>query len=198
MRYLFIFISVSTFFACQQKSQDGADPIPINNIDSLTKQEENFFPVTVYFKGQIHDIIEKGINPLKIIPLNGKYDSTWLKVEALNKEFADFLTPVIDTVNMKPWFTESKFLDNTIEAFTWTYDAKPNIPDSINLRNWTVYVNPNSGKVTSIYMKKILPDSKQLQLTWYADSCTHAITVGEKNGKAVILNQTTILWDFNP
>ena len=198
MRYFFIFISVSAFFACHQKSQEGADPILLNNIDSLPKQEENFFPVTVYFKGQIHDIIDNGINPLKIIPLNGRYDSTWLKVETLNKEFADFLTPVIDTVNMKPWFTESKFLDNTIEAFTWTYDAKPNIPDSINLRNWTVYVNPNSGKVSSIYMKKILPDNKQLQLTWYADSCTNAITVGEKNGKAVILNQTTILWDFNP
>lgn len=197
MRYFLIFLLSGILLSCNRNPHTEVSNNPIAISDSSNM--ENYFPVTVYFKGQIHDIIEKGINPLKIEYLpNGKADSTWLEVESLNAAFSDFLNPPIDTANMKPWFEESKFLDNTIESYTWTYDARPNIPDSINLRNWTVYVSPSTGKVTSVYMNKALSQNRQLQLTWYADSCTNAITVGEENGKAVIKNKKTILWDFNP
>ncbi len=156
-----------------------------------------FFPVTDFLKGQIFDINSKGINPIKITATKNKKDSIWLKSESLNDEFADFLSPEIDSANMQGLYTENRFLDQTIDAFTFTYDAKNVLPDSITLIHWDVYIDPNTNTVKRIYMVKNISPDKTLQLTWNSDKFCKIIRISkDSTGNPYVESETTIKWDF--
>ena len=118
---------------------------------------EAFFPVTDYLKGQIAEIKNDGINPLVFETKENKTDSFWLKIDSFDFVFKDFINTEIDTSNLKSLFKETRFLDQSIPAYTWTYDPIKELPDSISLRHWDVYVNPETNKVQRIFIKKVLP-----------------------------------------
>lgn len=179
------------FFGCSTKKVPETVPV-----QTEPKQEENYFPVTTYIRGQINDIRLNAVNPLQIVTKNNRSDSSWLKVEVLDSVFREFLSPVIDTANLKPLFSESKFLDNSINAYTWTYEPVKILPDSIRLQRWTVYVDPQTSRVQSVFMMKNLPDHKQLQLYWLADSAGKIMEIKDSSGRAVLEKETVIKWDF--
>ncbi|MBK7882751.1 MAG: hypothetical protein IPJ81_02135 [Chitinophagaceae bacterium] len=166
----------------------------INNAD-ITKPA-NFFPVTSYIKGQITEIKEKGITPLKKIKINDHVDSAWLKIEDLEKEMEEFLTPVIDTNNLTNYFEETKFNDQTINAFTFTYNPIKKLPDSLYLNHWDVYVDPDKNTIRKIYMVKKYPD-KIVQLTWYSNRYCLIVTIQEnEKGISIVLKEEKITWEF--
>jgi hypothetical protein len=163
-----------------------------SNITEEIQKEDNFFPVTEYFLGQMAGIRADGINPIKRIGV----DSSWVKVEDLEKEMSEFLHPVIDSVNMKTLFKESKFLDQTIDAYTFTYDPRSTLPDSMNLKNWTVYVDPKKFSVRRIYMVKERGDSL-IQLTWQSDKwCKILVFQNNDSGNLSLLEQTEYNWSY--
>jgi len=75
-------------------------PLTANSIttDSLAKQR--FFPVTIYIKGQLYSIKEKGLNPIQYLIEGDKKDSSWLKIEDLPSAINEFITPEIDSTNL--------------------------------------------------------------------------------------------------
>ncbi len=173
------------------------EPASAAAIVSEPKQEENYFPVTTYIRGQINDIKHSAVNPLQIITQNNRSDSSWLKIEFLDTVFRQFLSPVIDTANLKAFFSESKFLDNSVGSYTWTYEPAKQLPDTLDLQRWTVYVDPFTERVSSIFMVKKLPDNKQLQLYWLADSAGKIVQIKDNAGTAVVEKETVIKWDFD-
>ncbi|MEO7047259.1 MAG: hypothetical protein ABI091_18300, partial [Ferruginibacter sp.] len=175
MKQLFLIpLGIIFLSACNTKSATPAQPVPESpTIEIVT----NFFPVTTFIKGQILDIKKGGTNPVNIITQNQKTDSTWLKMDEIDDQLSDFLTPVIDTVNMSSLFSEKKFLDQTLNAYTFTYDAKGPLPDSLNLLRWDVYVKPDDNKVKRIYMIKKAGDGIEKQLTWEADNWAKIVTL---------------------
>jgi hypothetical protein len=178
----------------------GSNETPAVNSETIVaeqKQEENYFPVTTYIRGQLNDIKHSAVNPLRIVTRNNHVDSTWLKIESIDTIFNVFLTPVIDTANLKPFFSESKFLDNSVGSYTWTYEPKKTLPDTLSLQRWTVYVDPNTQRVSSIFMVKGLQDKSQLQLYWLADSAGKIVQIRDSAGTAVIEKETLIKWDFD-
>lgn len=191
MMKLFILAFIILFASCKQ-SKKNVVPETVE----IVKEEvpENFFPVTDYIKGQISELKSDGINPL-ILTSNGNLtDSSWLKVDSFNIVFKDFLTPVIDTANLKPFFKESKFLDLSIPAYTWTYDPIKDLPDSISIKHWDVYVNPETSKVDRIFIKKSMPGNIQLQLTWVANQYAKIVSIKDNN---IIEKDITIKWRFD-
>ena len=176
---------------CKQ-SKKNIVPEPAGIVQE--EKPENFFPVTDYIKGQIAELKADGINPL-ILSTNGTIiDSTWLKVDSFNIVFKEFLTPEIDSVSLMPFFKESRFLDQSIPAYTWTYEPIKDLPDSITLRHWDVYVNPQTSKVERIFIKKSLPGNIQLQLTWVANEFAKIISIKDDNK---IEKDITIKWRFD-
>lgn len=156
-----------------------------------------FFPVTDYIKGQIAEIRNKGINPHKFTTIHNKLDSAWLKIEQLDTEMAAFLTPIIDSTNFSALFAEKKFLDQTINAFTFTYDPVKALPDSVLLTHWDVYVDPEKSTVKRIYLLKKTTDHKTLQLTWQSDRWCKMVTIADDDkGNAHVEKEVTIKWDF--
>lgn len=183
----FLFLLFIT--ACNEST---TTPTTVEEQSKEGEKEDNFFPVTEYILGQIAGIRSDGINPIK---RTGK-DSTWVKVEDLEKEMSEFLTPIIDSINMKTFYRESKFLDQTIDAYTFTYEPKKNLPDSLDLRGWTVYVDPKNYTVRRIYMVKERGDST-LQLTWQSGKwCKIAMLNMSESGVLSLSKETEFIWKY--
>ncbi len=166
--------------------------------DSINIKEEkpSFFPVTSFIKGQLFEIKNGSINPIKIVKIKNKIDSNWVKMELLENEVADFLTPEIDSVNMIQLFKESKFLDQTLDAVTLSYDPIYTLPDSVTLKHWDIYINPETGEVTRLYMLKKLSPSITQQLTWQVGKSCTILTISEDvKGNVVIDKEVTIKWN---
>ncbi|MEX1201728.1 MAG: hypothetical protein WEA59_00680 [Ferruginibacter sp.] len=154
----------------------------------------SFFPVTSYIKGQIADMGTYGLAPLKFNLSNGKKDSVWLKAEQFDAVFYPFLHPEIDSTNLIDLYEESKFADQTIDAFTFTYTAKNESDTSLELKRWDVYINTKTNNVQRIFIVK-KSGTKEMQLTWQHDEWCSIRTIGkDANGLAVLEKEELIKW----
>ncbi|MEO6488974.1 MAG: hypothetical protein ABIO04_03455 [Ferruginibacter sp.] len=179
---------------CTSCNDENSSATVTNNNGDTVKPA--FFPVTDFLNGQLSEIRTIGINPLKIVHIKERYDSSWIKIEQLQDEFRMFLEPLIDSSNMARMFTEKSFLDQTINAVTFTYDPSKQLPDSFSLKHWDVYVDPQKNTVTRIYMLK-KQDRKIFQLTWQAGKWCKIVTISPTvNGTDAIEQEVTIKWDF--
>ncbi len=191
MKIIFLFI-LSSFLAagCNNTNNHSAS----DNANTGTTKA-SFFPVTSYIKGQIADIRNRSLSPLMYTTSNNQTDSIWLKPEDLENVCHEFLYPTIDTQNLINYFTEAKFKDETINAFTYTYDATGNLPDTFTLRHWDVYIDPDKNSVRKIYLVKNYPD-KILQLTWYHNAYCQIVTIKKNNSTETIEKEEKIKWQF--
>ncbi len=167
---------------------------------ALTQAAESFFPVTEFIQGQLKEIEGLPVTPLKIEIEGAKHDSTWLKKTDL-RSFADpFLHPEIDSSAMGQFFIGKSFLDQTINAFTFSYDAKTILPDSVKLTHWDVYVDPQKNNVIRIYMvKEDSADSRHIttQLTWQSGKWFSIRNIIQPPGKEPVIKEQIIKWDFD-
>ena len=183
--------------ACNNTGSNDTEKVAEQPVQEQPQVKNTFFPVTDFIKGQIAGIKNGGVNPQKITKSGGHTDSVWLKIESLNSEMAEFLTPVIDSTGFAGLFRETSFNDQTINAMTLTYDAVKPLPDSMPLQHWDVYVDPQSYTVKRVYMLKKLPADKILQLTWEANkSCKLVYISKDPSGKDSVEKEITINWDF--
>lgn len=195
-RNLFILL-IFLIAGCKLKS---TEPAPATAPAITIKQEEkkpNFFPVTSFIKGQIADLKNRGINPLVYNTKGNKTDSVWLKQEDYEKVFRPYLTPDIDTTNQTKAFEEKSFVDQTINAITFSYDPINTLPDSASLRRWDVYIDPETQKVRRIYIVKKLASGNLLQLTWQAGQWCKLIELDPNlDGNKAIIKQQEVKWNF--
>ncbi len=132
------------FSSCHSKNNTN------ERAENINAENASIFPVTSFLKGQLRIIDSMATTPLKLIISNGKTDSIWLKRNEVRSDAASFLVPEIDSVSMSPFFSEKSFLDQTINAFTFSYDPKTVLPDSLHLTHWDVYINPQTGEVLAL------------------------------------------------
>ena len=152
----------------------------------------NFFPVTSYLRGEIFGIKTIGITPVKKTIIGSKIDSVYVKETDYETIFASFLSPIIDTANLKDIFTEKRFLDQTLGAFTFTYDPTNGQENKFAFKHWDVYVDPETNKVRRIYLTKKVDDGTELLLTWQSGKWCKIITL--KN--STIIKEEKISWSY--
>lgn len=170
-----------------------------NAADTKTEpvEKQKFFPVTSFLKGEIYNIKKAGINPLKYTTVNNHTDSAWLKIEELDDAVKEFLEPEIDSANLISLFTEKSFLDQSINAVTFTYEASVPLPDTMKLIHWDVYIDPKASTVKRIYMVKQISKSTLLQLTWVTNQWCKIVSIAtDENGVSKIEKEEKIIWDF--
>lgn len=179
-------------FSCRSSDDQAEVQQQAEQTRSDSTEDIKFFPVTDFILGQLAEIRMQGINPMKI---SGR-DTSWIRVENLESEVADFLQPVIDTSNMKEFFSESRFLDQSINAYTFVYEPRGKVPDSISLQSWMVYVNPEKNKVKTIILQKNEKGLKGI-LTWEAGKNCRMLYLKESpSGEAMVEKETFINWDY--
>ena len=189
----FIIIILVLFSACNNNKK--ASVLDSTDITQQVKKEDtvtNFFPVTSFLKGEIFGIKTGGITPVKKTTINNKTDSVYLKEVDFENSFAEFLSPVIDTSNLKNSFTEKRFLDQTLNAFTFTYDPADGKENIFAFKHWDVYVDPETNKVRRVYLTKNIAADTQLLMTWQSGKWCKIITV--KN--SVIVKEEKISWSY--
>jgi hypothetical protein len=190
-RYIFVLITIF-LGACNAKTPEKTPPKSV-----IIEEKSKFFPVTSYIKGQIHDIFEKGLTPIKYTITKDHTDSVLIKFSMLDDLLKEFLDPKIDSANFVPYFAETKFLDQTINAFTFTYDPKPGIPDSIAIKHWDVYIDPETNKVQRVYLIKNSGRDKTLQLTWQSNKwCKTTTIITSADGQSNVEKEEKIVWDY--
>lgn len=196
MQKLFTYISLSIFLFCSScHSGKNTNEFSTN----VTQENKSIFPVTDFLKGQLRLTDSMQSTPLKITVSNGKADSIWLKREDVRSGAVPFLTPIIDSATMSSFVSEKSFLDQTINAFTFSYDPKVKMPDSIKLIHWDVYVNPESGTVQRVYLVKETAENDTniiTQLTWVTDKWYSIRTITQLPEKEPEIKEEKMIWDF--
>ncbi len=192
---LFLLSACFLFFsACH--SAENAPPVATEaSVDSV-----NIFPVTSFLRAQLKDLDTMPVTPLLIVTEKGKKDSTWLKRPDIRKGAGPFLFPEIDSASMHSLFKENSFLDQTINAYTFSYDPKIRLPDSINLTHWDVYMNPQTNSVERIYMVKEKDSADQnitTQLTWLVNKWYSIRTIKQIPGQQAEVKEEKMIWDFD-
>lgn len=156
----------------------------------------SFFPVTEYLRGQLRELDSLPVTPLKIRTANGHTDSAWIKKEEVRAFAEPFLHPDIDTANMKSLFAERSFFDQTVDAFTFSYEPLAELPDSLTLKRWDVYLDPKKNTVRRVYMVKASGD-ETLQLTWTSGKWCKITSITEAKGKPAEIKEEMVKWDFS-
>ena len=186
-----------TFYFCFSACNTGnkADPTqPTASTDTV-----NIFPVTSFLKAQLKELDTLPITPLLIITAEGKADSSWLKREDIRKQATPFLSPEIDSASLHSFFTEKSFLDQTINSYTFSYDAKPSLPDSIQLIHWDVYMNPQTHLIERIYLvkeKDSAGNNITTQLTWVVNKYFNIRDITQSAGREAQVNEKKMIWNF--
>lgn len=169
-------------------------------VEKQSEDATSIFPVTDFLKGQLNEIESMPVTPLKTVTINGNTDSAWVTRESVRPFVAPFLTPVIDSASMSSYFSAKSFLDQTINAFTLTYDANKNLPGNIKLRHWDVYIDPQRNNVQRIYLVKEKGENGVnviTQLTWKTNKWCSIRTILQKPGSDPEVKEEKIIWDFN-
>jgi hypothetical protein len=191
-----LFLSLACFFlliACN--SQKNTASATTEETDSV-----HIFPVTSFLRAQLRSLDTLPVTPLKVTTVNGKKDSVWLKREDIRKYAIPFLSPEIDSANMYSFFKESSFLDQTINKYTFSYDPKKQLPDSIHLIHWDVYMNPETNSIERIYLVKEKDSGNQnitRQLTWLVNKWYSIRTITQKQGHEAEIKEEKMIWDFD-
>ena len=193
--FLFLLLACFLFFSACHSGENTQPSVTQNSGDSV-----NIFPVTSFLKAQLRSLDTLPVTPLKTITQNGKTDSTWLRREDIRKNATPFLSPEIDSATMYSLFTEKSFLDQTINAFTFSYDPKGELPDSVHLTHWDVYMNPETKSIQRIYMVKQMNEGNQTittQLTWLVNKWYSIRTITEIPGHEAQVKEEKMIWNFD-
>jgi len=190
-RLLFLFLGALVFTSCHPK-QVEAD-VPGEKVDS----SQVFLPVTAFIYTELQDIDSLPITPMKVVTINGKTDSTWSKKEDLKAFARPFLENTIDSVTLGKYFKETSFVDETLDAITFSYDPKAAIPDSMPIRRWDVYLNPKTQEFEKAYIEKEISaggNRQRLLLTWRAKNSCSITYIDEKTEK--VIKEEKMVWKF--
>jgi len=193
MKIIIYILTCSFFLYSCNNSGKSSEKVAGND----TTASQSFLPVTAYLQGEIFNIKNSGVNPLKYTTVNDKTDSVWVKIEQLDSTLSEFLQPEIDSANLTALFNEKSFMDQSLNAVTFTYDPSGHLPDSMKLKHWDVYIDPKTSKVKRVYLVKQIDKNKMLQLTWVNGQwCkTTTITTDEK-GVMKVEKEEKLIWDF--
>ncbi len=198
----FLFCSSLILLSCtgnktNQQATATSDTAAAVKTDSVNPA---FFPVTTYLKGQLLTLDTLPVTILQISTVNNKADSTWISRDKIRPLLQPFVAELIDKENLVSFFKESKFNDQSTDAITFTYDPKIALPDSIALRHWDVYVDPEQSTIRKVYLVRQLKGSGSLltqQLTWQTGKWAKIVTIDNKAGSSRIQSDVKWVWDLS-
>ncbi len=198
-KYPILLLPFLFLLSCGHKK--SSDAVSTGNpADTASEKDVSFIPVTSILQNQIASLDSVPVTLLQVVTVNKKEDSTWLPAEKVKPLLVPFLTPVIDQKNMTGLFKESRFDDQSTAAITFTYDPKTSLPDSLSLRHWDVYFDPEINAIRRIYLLKTVQENNiavTQQLTWQMDKWAKIVTIrNDTTGKAPVVTEIKWVWDL--
>ena len=149
---LFSLILVAMLSGCADEIES---PLPEAQLPDSTNKAKQFFPVLDYLKGELNNVDSFATAIRVYTTMNGKTDSSMIKVEEFNGIMQEFLPPELSKENFEKYYSESSFYDQTTQTSTFTYATK-NDDLEFHLIDVLVQGSESYDKVSSIYMEKFI------------------------------------------
>ena len=199
-KILFLSLFLASVVSCSDAAKNDQDQGSKTAAEKTTEYSPTFLNVTEFIQGQLSEFNKLEVAPLKIRTKNGAADSSWIRKEDLAKEAEPFLWPKIDSLHMAAYFRETAFVDQTINAVTFSYEPKTQLPDTMMVQNWDVYIDPETNSIRRVFIvKKRTVEDVTLteQLTWLTGQWFKITDIREEKGKAAEVNEVQIVWNFD-
>lgn len=184
-------LMIAILFSCQSSSLKN---------QQNTEEKVAVFPVTDFLLGQVNQISTMPVTLLKILKQDNHEDSQWINRDSIRSLAAPFLFPLIDSAQFNNRYSAHSFLDQTINAITFTYDAINPSTDTFPLTHVDVYVDPESRKVQRIYLIKEKNSDGKIrtqQLTWNTEYGFMIRTIlQDANDSLPRIIEEKVLWKF--
>jgi hypothetical protein len=179
--------------ACKQKSKQTEGDV--KTADSLATTA--FLPVADFIRYDITQVDSFAGGIVRKLTVNGKKDSSFIKLPVFHQLANQFLLPELDSASFHDHFTESSLMDETTQMLNFIYTVKqPDWP----LKKVMVYLKPSlaDDKVNRVYMEKEFMSGDttiQQRFTWKMQAFFYIITVRQpKNGPAVT-TMDKVIWN---
>ena len=186
------FLLTIILFSCQTSTSEKQQVTEEDNVE--------VFPVTDFLLGQVNEISTMPVTLLKILKQNNHEDSQWINRDSIRALAAPFLFPIIDSAEFNKKYSAHSFLDQTINAITFTYDAIRPSADTFPLTHVDVYIDPESRKVQRIYLikeKNTAGKNRMQQLTWnVADGFMVRSIIQDPGDSIPRIIEEKVLWKF--
>ncbi len=112
---------------------------------------KTFFPIAGSINAELKEIDSLPIAVIKYTRSGDKTDTTLADKSELRKVSAMLTDPDISSPELKKYYKEAVFMDNTINTVTMSYTTSSNKPA---IRKIEVMIHPETEKVKSIYVEK--------------------------------------------
>lgn len=200
-KYPLFLLPVLFLLSCGQDENSNAINTGNNTDTASEKKDVSFIPVTSILQNQLAMLDSLPVTILQVKTINKKEDSTWLPAAQVKPLLSAFFSPAIDKKNMTALFKESRFDDQSTAAITFTYDPQTTLPDSLTLRHWDVYFDPEKNAIRRIYLLKTVKENNvpvTQQLTWQMDKWAKIVTIrNDANTASPMVTETKWVWDLN-
>lgn len=182
-----VFFVLVLFYHCKPKVK------PRENVQAEEKKKD-FLPVIEFLTGEIKHVDTVPYTLVKYTTINDRTDSVIINRAEFRKITNEFLEINIRDDKYKDSYDETSFADNSTGTLSFTYVSKS--PD-IKLSKVDAYVNPESQKITRLYLERNYNNGDTAitkKLLWQTTGNFIIITIKNINNKESVV-QEKIVWD---
>lgn len=168
-----------------------------NNASTKTDKSDTtrFFQVGQYLQSQIKQVNNTPFFIYKIDIVNNSKDSTPINTTIFNQLSQQFLKPDINDEEIKHYYKESIFEDQTTKGFTISYST---MNKQLQLQNVEILLDQDGQTVKRLFLRKFYnyPDSSAIeQLSWKPGESFQVNRSVQKPGNGESLRQTIVVWN---
>jgi len=165
-----------------------------------TSDTVKFFPINLYFKGQIArvDSLATTIYKLTIRGNGAKPDSTTLTKQQFNQLAHAFTEYDIEDKSIHKYYKESTFGDASTQSITFNYTA---MDKTLPLQSIDILLDQTGQQMKNVFLSLMLKTGDSTvteKCGWKNDTQFYINRYIEYPGKPPVTEQNIIVWQFQP
>jgi hypothetical protein len=158
------------------------------------QENKEFYPVAAHIHAELATIDSLPVAVFLYRTEGGMTDTTIVDKPAFRKLAEQLAQPDITREPLKKDYTESVFMDATLNLVTMSYTPRE---ESAEIRKIDVYIHPETEQVKNVYVEKrlVVGDSTVLhKMVWTSGRQLQVTTLISKKGQEDRVIQETFNW----
>jgi hypothetical protein len=156
---------------------------------------KTFFPIAGNINAELKEIDSLPIAVIKYTTVGDKTDTSLAEKQELKTVSALLTHPDISSPELKKYYKEAVFMDNTINTVTMSYTTTSNDPA---VRKIEVMIHPETEKVKSIYVEKLEKSGDTAynrKMVWTSGKSLQLITITNLPGQPESIKTEKYNWE---
>lgn len=185
---LVLLIIGACLLGCKQKSTEVAS-------DTATTDTTRYFDISHYIQTQIDEVNKTPYFIYKLDVTGTQKDSTPINTNTFNKISIPFKAPDINNPEIKKYYRESIFHDETTKSFTINYTTTNK---ELEIQSVDILLEEDGETVKRVFLRKFFnyPDSSAIeQLSWKPGESFQINRLVQLPDNKEQSHQTTVVWN---